>query len=1050
VVAKDSARGAPVTAAERARQHFLAAQDRRAHFDDAGMWRELRAAWAADASYLPAFREPLLGNYSWRHLAEMESVALALPDSGLGVCLRHMVAMRRQGANIRLIPVARASVAARACTAEYEFYHEHSVPERNRVAPARDLWRRFPDSPYYTQAYLTALEVTQEWEPALRLAGELAESSPNPFVRSVAYGDLSFALHQNGRHGEAVQWEQRATLDTRRSPGVRLVLLERMLDLHTTLVRGAGADSALARHSRTVIADAARELGLLIQRADLWTSLSHRIAHAERLLDHGDLLASVREWTGLARVADELDEPQLMAMALVRRGRTLVKLGRVPEAEADLLAGRLAARRASDLRWQYEAEHNLLHLYEATGAAERARRAGEAFVALTRLAREPESHQMANHDLAWFHLRRGERERALPYFETVVHYVDSLPPRAAYWAGEYFEVIGSLERAEAYFGRGRGTGDSRIIAGLARLAEATGNQDRAIAYARAHDQAGELATYPEFAPLLPGMLTRLGRFAEAEVELAHARERAVGHGQVAAWATLSTDLAVLELRRGHARRAAAVADSAALAATRVAAAEVSLRARAVAGLSLVHTGQAARGLAELRAVVHRIARTRQAQLGAEVLALFGEALAILGQTDRALSTLRRAADLTDSIAASLSLDPSRAGYRSAQLHISNSALETILRHGRERQAAGWFADWSVRRKSRGVVEQGAPRAHPTFETLRRRLTPDQAVIDYVVLDSTVAALVLTGDGPVLMRLPVTSDSLRRRVESLLARLVPRVGTQVDTAHATFDARLAWQLYQDLVAPIEQELGGRTRLTIVPDGPLHLLPFPALVMERTPLQFVLDRYTIALAPSLGFLGDAAQSPVGRLVAVRGSGPVDGSDRELTTVAGAWRVRGAVILRDSGATEAAIRRQAPGAEVLHFAAHARPNDAEPAFAYLQLAPGGADDGLLHAFEIEQLPLAGTLVVLSACETNAGRLLGGEGVLSLSRAFLRAGASGTVATLWPVGPATADVMAAFYRELARGRPTADALREAQLEQRRGRWSNAFHWAGFTLITR
>jgi len=91
-----------------------------------------------------------------------------------------------------------------------------------------------------------------------------------------------------------------------------------------------------------------------------------------------------------------------------------------------------------------------------------------------------------------------------------------------------------------------------------------------------------------------------------------------------------------------------------------------------------------------------------------------------------------------------------------------------------------------------------------------------------------------------------------------------------------------------------------------------------------------------------------------------------------------------------------------------------------------------------------------VLSACETNAGRLLGGEGVLRLSRAFLRAGASGTVATLWPVGPATADVMAAFYRELARGRPTADALREAQLEQRRGRWSNAFHWAGFTLITR
>ncbi len=132
--------------------------------------------------------------------------------------------------------------------------------------------------------------------------------------------------------------------------------------------------------------------------------------------------------------------------------------------------------------------------------------------------------------------------------------------------------------------------------------------------------------------------------------------------------------------------------------------------------------------------------------------------------------------------------------------------------------------------------------------------------------------------------------------------------------------------------------------MVPEGPLHLPPFPALVMERAPIQFVLDRYTIALAPSLGFLGGAAQGPVGRLMAVRGSGPVEGSDRELTAVTGAWQIRGALMLRDSATTETAIRRLAPGPAVLHVA----------------------------------------LVVLSACETNAGGL-GGEGLLSLSRAFL-----------------------------------------------------------------
>jgi CHAT domain-containing protein len=81
--------------------------------------------------------------------------------------------------------------------------------------------------------------------------------------------------------------------------------------------------------------------------------------------------------------------------------------------------------------------------------------------------------------------------------------------------------------------------------------------------------------------------------------------------------------------------------------------------------------------------------------------------------------------------------------------------------------------------------------------------------------------------------------------------------------------------------------------------------------------------------------------------------------------------------------------------------------------------------------------------------GRVLAGEGVLSLSRAFLRAGASGTVATLWAVGPATADLMGAFYPALARGEAPASALRQAKLALRRGRRASPFHWAAFTLVT-
>jgi CHAT domain-containing protein len=161
------------------------------------------------------------------------------------------------------------------------------------------------------------------------------------------------------------------------------------------------------------------------------------------------------------------------------------------------------------------------------------------------------------------------------------------------------------------------------------------------------------------------------------------------------------------------------------------------------------------------------------------------------------------------------------------------------------------------------------------------------------------------------------------------------------------------------------------------------------------------------------------------------------------------RDVAVLQGDRATETEVRRHTPVAGLLHFAAHARPNDAEPSFARLSLVSADGDDGRLHAYEIEGLRLEGTIVVLSACETGAGRLLAGEGVLSLSRAFLRAGASGTVATLWPVGPATTDLMGAFYSALARGEAPAAALREAKIALRRGRWASPFHWAGFTLVT-
>jgi CHAT domain-containing protein len=115
-----------------------------------------------------------------------------------------------------------------------------------------------------------------------------------------------------------------------------------------------------------------------------------------------------------------------------------------------------------------------------------------------------------------------------------------------------------------------------------------------------------------------------------------------------------------------------------------------------------------------------------------------------------------------------------------------------------------------------------------------------------------------------------------------------------------------------------------------------------------------------------------------------------------------------------------------------------------------PGeGQDNGLLQAWEIfERMRLDAELVTLSACDSALGREAGGEGLVGLTRAFQYAGARSVVASLWSVADrSTAELMRSFYGQLKAGKSKDEALRAAQMELMRGRFSHPFYWAGFQL---
>jgi CHAT domain-containing protein len=143
------------------------------------------------------------------------------------------------------------------------------------------------------------------------------------------------------------------------------------------------------------------------------------------------------------------------------------------------------------------------------------------------------------------------------------------------------------------------------------------------------------------------------------------------------------------------------------------------------------------------------------------------------------------------------------------------------------------------------------------------------------------------------------------------------------------------------------------------------------------------------------------------------------------------------------------------IVHIATHGVVDSAHPERSGLILSlvdrHGRPRPGLLSLDDIYRLNLNADLVTISACETALGREVRGEGLFSLTRGFLYAGANRVLATLWRVDDeATSDLLRNFYRALFQNPACtpATALRRAQLAtMAQPRWRSPFYWAGFVL---
>lgn len=245
-------------------------------------------------------------------------------------------------------------------------------------------------------------------------------------------------------------------------------------------------------------------------------------------------------------------------------------------------------------------------------------------------------------------------------------------------------------------------------------------------------------------------------------------------------------------------------------------------------------------------------------------------------------------------------------------------------------------------------------------------------------------------------------------------------------------RLAGRL---LPAPALARLHPDHRLLIVPAGALHAIAWAAL---RVGPGWLIERAIVHVAPSLSAwqsIGRATWPGAALLVGCSAFGgradPLPGVEAEVAAVAARWPSASQQVQNERATRAALLEWSASGAlasyGLIHIASHAQLVPAHGWAAHVKLW----DDDLLLS-EVADLRLDGALVTLSACDGAASVVLPGEEILSLNWAFLAAGASAVLASLWPVyDQAALRLMLLFYEALRTHGDGAAALAQAQRQQ-------------------
>lgn len=343
---------------------------------------------------------------------------------------------------------------------------------------------------------------------------------------------------------------------------------------------------------------------------------------------------------------------------------------------------------------------------------------------------------------------------------------------------------------------------------------------------------------------------------------------------------------------------------------------------------------------------------------------------------------------------------------------------------------------------------------------------------YCIGGESSYAFVIEKDRYRIFPLP-PAEQIRSSVKSYL---------QIISDRDSQDFDMGYRLFSTLVLPgLQMKV---KRIIFVPDDILHFLPFETLVSQSENRRWLIQDYVVSYVPSITALreirlreemekvrpkkdilafGDPqfnsdneakgyAVFPVRNITENKRLSRLEYSQLEVEGISALFKKADRDVYTGRQATEERLKKaELTDYRVVHLATHGFIDNLSPARSAIifSMAENSVEDGFLQMREVFGLKFNADLVSLSACQTGLGQFIKGEGIEGISRAFLFAGASSVLMSLWAVNDqASFQFMERFYTHLASAQTAVDALRMSKLEMIHSTaLAHPFYWAGFVI---